>query len=468
MTEDIGNTPYDASLEIVEKDGSKQQYLLGIKTFGFRAEWQKIAQLKAFNSQFQPLISQMKANATQLDSVGAITDANKALYLSVAKEVAKIRNARLASAESNIRGFIPNTTTTSKIYHVLMPHNNGAKPEISVGETSYTPINIAQIEILRCTGVKGNGITNFEFTDGIHNYKFTPADNELYMNFSNKSIVKETWDVEFVDDAFAVFERIASLIPQKDDLKSSSIIESYTWPIANAQGSVELFSGFNSFYSVGSKLSTAYREENIQKFLQGLKSHIPLCIKKNLKSKLGQFLDSNFKDKLEKVRLRDECVEILKRYGNNNELNDLRKLVFRPMRELYIPIPNARQFHTEHPDFFVKDFGGFHPEKPSKLMRSKDELTFNLKFEPSGHVIEAFITQDNGKAIMSKKSQEILGRWILEEIFQLPPYRPLTKHDLLTVGINAIRLYRTNDDNDVHIEFVWNEEFAQLDGVNEL
>ena len=63
--------------------------------------------------------------------------------------------------------------------------------------------------------------------------------------------------------------------------------------------------------------------------------------------------------------------------------------------------------------------------------------------------------QDAGKAIESCESQSYLGEWILKGIFQLKDYEPLTKEKLDEIGINGIRLYKTNINNDVHLEFIY-------------
>ena len=122
---------------------------------------------------------------------------------------------------------------------------------------------------------------------------------------------------------------------------------------------------------------------------------------------------------------------------------------------MYIPIPNSRLFHGNHPDFFAPSAGTF-IEGTSKLAKEKPvERGFNLIFEPSGDSIPSYITQDYGKAIESREKQTILGEWILRGVFQLDPYEPLTKKSLDKVGINGIRLFKYKDSQDIHIAFIW-------------
>lgn len=53
------------------------------------------------------------------------------------------------------------------------------------------------------------------------------------------------------------------------------------------------------------------------------------------------------------------------------------------------------------------------------------------------------------------EKQTILGEWILKGIFQLKEYEPLTEKKLHDLGINGMRLYKTNENEDVHLEFIW-------------
>ena len=82
-------------------------------------------------------------------------------------------------------------------------------------------------------------------------------------------------------------------------------------------------------------------------------------------------------------------------------------------------------------------------------------LPNRILFEPSEEKIECFITQDFGKGIESVEKQSYLGEWILRKIFQLKKYEPLTSKRLNELEINAIRLYKTDKTNDIHLEFIW-------------
>ena len=162
----------------------------------------------------------------------------------------------------------------------------------------------------------------------------------------------------------------------------------------------------------------------------------------------------NNDDRKQKERLRNSIIEIVRK-GNNKEFEaEIRRLVYRPKNEMYIPIPKARKFHDIHPDFFGAGIGTF-KENSKKLKLPKDQRKFNLIFEPSGDVLPAFIAQDDGKAIESVDKQTFLGEWILKGIFQLKDYEPLTEKRLEELGINGMRLYKTNTSEDIHLEFIW-------------
>ena len=77
----------------------------------------------------------------------------KGNVLELAKKIAKLRNARIKSSESNIQGFSIdiNKDNIKSIYHVLMPSTKGVSPEIYVGEIEYDLIDIDNIKICKLT-----------------------------------------------------------------------------------------------------------------------------------------------------------------------------------------------------------------------------------------------------------------------------------------------------------------------------
>lgn len=94
--EDIGNTSYDVSLQ-----HAGEKYLVGIKTFGIASGDQKVAQFKAKHDEWAKIIEEIKTNASGVDEKDEINNLNKELYMTLAKRIAKIRNARIDSSRAN-------------------------------------------------------------------------------------------------------------------------------------------------------------------------------------------------------------------------------------------------------------------------------------------------------------------------------------------------------------------------------
>lgn len=469
--EDIGNTSYDASLQ---HEGEK--YLVGIKTFGIASGDQKVAQFKAKHDEWATIIEEIKANASKVEDKEAINVLNKDLYMTLARRIAKIRNARIDSSRANIKGFLVeiDDSHVHSVYHVLMPSSKNEDAKIFVGETSYDKIDIENITILGCTGK--NNPTNFFFTDGKHTYKYTAADSQLHMNFDNRNIVCDEWNVKYADDAHAIFGKIADIVypkaeeilPDEDEDNSfdeashgnMEIEETYCWTIWNKNGETELYSGFNSFFGTGSKMGKDQRKQRIEKLYSEYEDQVEEKVLYEIKQGMTEFLlepASSVDEKAQKVRLREYLVRLAKQSGTFELKKDIYKMLYRPMDEMYIPIPDSVQFHKEHPNFFGKGFGKT-KDGTSKLELPKEERRFNLVFEPSGDVLPAYITQDNGKAIESAEKQTYLGEWILRGVFQLEEYEPLTSSRLAELNINGLRFTRYKGSDDIHIEFIWIDE----------
>lgn len=448
--EDIGNTSFDASLCQINENGTRTKYLIGIKTFGVASGNQKVAQFKANHDEWSEILNDIKNNALN-KSKDEINFINKELYKELAFKIATLRNMRIESSIANIQGFSISVgkDDIKTVYHVLMPSKKGDLPKIYVGEISYDKIDINKLEIIGCSSNKNP--TNFDFTDGNHKYHFTSADSQLLMDFKNKEIIQDEWNVKYAEDAYSIFSELAERVYTKSQAK---IVESYSWLITNNNDEVERYSGFNNFYGLGSKLSKDARNERIERLYKDFDSDNIKSVSILNKTKDFLFLEAhNLEERIKKENLRNEILEKLKYIHDIKFKDEILKLIFRPINEMYIPIPNSRLFHTEHPDFFGKDYGLFQESNPKKMLLPKAK--FNLVFEPSEEKIECFITQDFGKGIESVEKQSYLGEWILRKIFQLKKYEPLTSKRLNELEINAIRLYKTDKTNDIHLEFIW-------------
>ena len=465
LSEDISNTSFDASIKL---DNGKK-YLVGIKSFGYKTGYQKVAQFKSDSASddWTDILSQIKKNNKDLTEREA-NRLNEALYKQLAIKVATLRNNRIASSRAQIKGFNGSDEDVKSFYHVLMPLKNSDKPQIKVGETSYLSIDSNKIEIINKNKKYPQ---NFDFTDGQHNYRYTSSDSQLLMDFKNKEIVLETWDINYHEDPFFFFENLhqfnflgdksTTFITNSEAQSDEKIIDSVSWMIANKNGQLETSSGFNAFDG-STKLPLDIRKEKITKIKEKFSSLILNTDLNYIISALEEILlrswTQSAKDINEKKLLRTKLIVYISRLNNQSLINDIEKLVFRSATEMYIPIPESKDFHENRPNFFGENIGTFVPNS-SALALPKEQRKFNLEFIPSGNVIEAYINQDSGKAIQSINNQDILGKWILWEVFQLKKRELLTVEKLNDIGINGIRLIKFKDKSrGVGLEFIWIDE----------
>lgn len=455
--EDIANTSYDASLKIDDT----HKYLVGIKSFGLYSGDQKIAQFKSnsVSDKWENILKEIKENADHSSCKEEADALNENLYKKLAIKISTLRNTRIASSKEQIKGFNANDDlNVEAVYHVLMPSKKGKKPQIFVGEIDYLPVNISKIEISGST--KKSNPTNFKFTDGEHNYKYTSADSQLYMDFNNRNIIVDSWDVNYVKDPFYLFENLHRKI-EKDEInfKKDEIEDSVSWMIANKNGKVEESSGFNGFDGASKlKRKDNYREDRIESFYQKYEENIQENSLNYIISQLEKILLFYWKTNKEKrimKNTRKELMDYVENLNNPMLIKDVESLVYRPVSEMYIPIPDSRTFHNKNPHFFGNSIGLFQ-EGSNKLLLKNSERKFKLEFLASGDIIEAYINQDNGKGIQSFSNQGILGEWILRRVFQLKPRELLTGERLDEIGINAIRLKKFKDKNrGIGLEFIW-------------
>ncbi|WP_288455330.1 hypothetical protein [uncultured Acinetobacter sp.] len=453
ISEDIANTSYDASIKL---DDNKK-YLVGIKSFGFKAGFQKIAQFKKDSklNDWDLVLAKIKANANG-KNVEDANKLNKRLYQYLAIEISNLRNDRIASSKSLIKGFKSTSCDIQAVYHVLMPQNLKLHPQILLGEIEYLPIDIDNLEIFGAS--KTTHPTNFTFTDGKHKYQYTSADSQLLMHFDNKNIVLETWDVEYLENPFTIFENLHKYLDE-----NQKILDSVSWMIPNESGEVEESSGFNSFDGT-TKLQKKerYRETRIEKIKTKYSQSISGDKLDYVINVLEKILLDSWTQSTEEINrrktIRSNLIKEVLALKNLELLKDIEKLVFRSSKEMYIPIPDSKFFHNNKPDFFGKDIGTF-KKGTTKLALSPKQREFKLTFIPSGNEIQAYINQASGKAIQSSGNQDILGKWILEEVFQLPTREPLTSKRLNEIGINGIRLIKFKDSNKgIGLEFIWIDE----------
>ena len=439
--EDIANTSYDASVVVDEN----HKYLVGIKSFGINSGDQKIAQFKKDSQSWTDLLGDIKFHA----DISA-DKKNYQRYEELARKIAILRNQRIKSSKAQIKGFSSDSVNVEAVYHVLMTTPKGENPRIFVGETSYLPVDIDNLVIEGST--TKNNPTNFRFTDGKHHYKYTAADSQLHMTFNNKDIIVDTWDVHYIEDPFSLFENLHLLIIEKD---KTDILETVSWAITDKHVNVEENSGFNAFNG-GSKLAKKDRLPRILKIQEKFKDSLAPEELAFVTFSLEEILLKKWTSKDEKAQMkaiRENLINFVHETGNERLIKEIEQLVYRPVSEVYIPLPDSKNFHDERPDFFGPGFGIFEPGT-KKLALSKEERIFKLRFLSSGDVINAYINQEAGKAIQSTDKQEILGNWILRGIFQLKEREVLTSQRLNELEINGIRLTKFKN-GEIGIEFMW-------------
>ncbi len=458
--EDTSNTSYDASL-ILENG---QKFLIGLKSFGIESGDQKIAQFKKqqTSSGWLSIFAKIAENAKG-KSKKEIDEVNEQLYLELATKISKLRNARIKSSKAGLKGFEVDEADENieAVYHYLMPSKAGANSKITVGETPYYEIDIDNLTVKGCTG-KGNP-TNFYFTDGQHDYKYTSADSQLYMSFARTPQLDGIWDVHYLEDAINFFEEmsnsnplnIISQIPHSLPDKSiyrnkDKVISSVSWMIK-----IEPASSFNSFMSRGKNGSKDL--ESILKKINRNFSNIPNI--DNVILKLNNWKDNyseqDYTENREAVMFsisQLSCPELYK-YAQNR--------LYRNADEIYIRIPESVKFHQKYPDFFGFEYG-----KLKQILNSKGkhvwkydkphgkELSFELVLLPGNKSLNAKLTdQDSGKAIQSVDNQGILGKAILRNVFQLKEREPLTYERLDELEINSIRFSKF-ESGKIGMEFI--------------
>ena len=239
------------------------------------------------------------------------------------------------------------------------------------------------------------------------------------------------------------------------DKKAPDILETVSWVITDKNGNVEENSGFNGFNG-GSKLAKKDRLPRIIKFQNRFKNELSSEEMAFAIYSLEEILLKSWKTKEEKHQMkiiREKLVDFAYSTRNQDLIKSIEKLIYRPVSEVYIPIPESNHFHAERPDFFGKNIGTFKPGT-KELALSKENRTFKLKFLPSGDIIDAYINQESGKAIQSIDKQDILGNWILRGVFQLAEREILTAQRLDELEINGIRLSKFKN-GEIGIEFIW-------------
>ena len=79
-------------------------------------------------------------------------------------------------------------------------------------------------------------------------------------------------------------------------------------------------------------------------------------------------------EKAQMKAIREGLINFIHETGNEKLIKEIEQLVYRPVSEVYIPLPDSKNFHDERPDFFGSGFGTFEPgtKKTSSTKRGKN------------------------------------------------------------------------------------------------
>ena len=119
----------------------------------------------------------------------------------------------------------------------------------------------------------------------------------------------------------------------------------------------------------------------------------------------------------------------------------------RPDFEAYIPIPVW--IHHTYPNFF-----GFNALDSANL-KNNNNIILHL---PDGRIVEAIITQANGKSLQTNP-QNILGKWLLNEVLGLQARELLTMEHLIALGVDSLKITKLEEDRTFKIELAETNAF---------
>jgi len=450
---DKGNDPYDV---MIPSPVSGKRDLVGIKTFlNSSSSMQKIMQFKSV--------------ATTEGWTAWIKDGE---YQRLVARIAELRNQKLRSTQNLLAGVgvAPEEAFANIFYHYLSPLKDG---RVFVGESDYSLMDEDNLSYV--VPDQSKRISSIQFSDGKNEYKYTPADSTLYMRFvhtkkndSGGDIVDE-FAVRQLSDPHASLMKLiegdyAELLPSEQSEKQNNKRSQDDTP--DPKELEELVVGHESVGATESEVESVP--------VVPVAVSPKACPKKKARSS-ESLTDENILDSTESFqsvifpifRLTDygdtPAGEVDSKSGLNvrlgapkNKGTDTR----RPVNEVEIKIPEPRSFHGKYPDFFGNNDAGVPISKLQKVgakwktvFADTDDRTFELVLSQSGQEMEAILTGDGNKQLMSKHRQVILGGWILSQVFQLREYERLDRDKLDQLDIDSIRLTRLGNRR-VGLEFI--------------
>lgn len=450
---DKGNDPYDV---MVPSPISGKRDLVGIKTFlNSSSSMQKIMQFKSV--------------ATTEGWTGWLKNGE---YQKLIVRIAELRNQKLRSTQNLLAGagISPENAFANIFYHYLSPLKDG---RVYVGESDYSFMD--EDNLSYTAPDESKRISSLQFSDGKNEYKYTPADSTLYMRFAHTR--KSDTGGDIVDE-FTVRQLAdphASLIR----LIEGDLAE--TAPSGHAQNrrgrrSRDALVETTSMDEIAIDSSLVYPPKSDDNNLPVVPAVVAAKVQLKTRSRSTEPLTNESSLGLGKseqsfifpiFRLTDygdtPAGEVDSRSGLNvrlgapkNKGSDTR----RPVNEVEIKIPDPRKFHEDYPDFFGVNAVGEAISKLRKVGRKwktvfedPDDRTFELVLTQSGQEMEAILTGDGNKQIMSKHRQVILGGWILSQVFQLGSYERLDRNKLDQLDLDSIRITRLGNKR-IGMEFI--------------
>lgn len=450
---DRGNDPYDV---MVPSPITGKRDLVGIKTFlNSSSSMQKIMQFKSV--------------ATTEGWTAWIKDGE---YQRLVVRIAELRNQKLRSTQYLLAGagVAPGEAFENIFYHYLSPLKDG---RVFVGEADYSFMDESNLSYTPPDESKR--ISSLQFSDGKNEYKYTPADSTLYMRFvhskkrDNGGDIVDEFMVRHLSDPHASLMRLiegdlAELLPSEHFEKSS---EEYAHDGTHAPRPLEeLVNERNSGQSTISDgdvvpvvPAVVAPKARLKKKTRSIEPAANATVLDSTESKQTVIFPI--------FRLTDygntPAGEVDPRSGLNVRLGAPKNKgteTRRPVNEVEIKIPDPRKFYEEFPRFFGINDDGVPISKLQKVgskwktaFEHTDDRTFVLVLKQSGQEMEAILTGDANKQLMSKHRQVILGGWILSQVFQLEEYERLDRNKLDQLDIDSIRLTRLGNRR-VGMEFI--------------
>lgn len=472
---DKGNDPYDV---MVPSPVSGKRDLVGIKTF-----------LNSSNSMQK--IMQFKSVGTTEGWTAWIKDGE---YQKLIARIAELRNQKLRSTQNLLAGAgnKPEEAFANIFYHYLSPLKDG---RVYVGESDYSFMDESNLSFTKPNESKR--ISSLLFSDGKNDYKYTPADSTLYMRFVHTKkfdiggdIVDE-FEVQQLPDPHSALIKLI-----QDDLAELPPLQHVEKPISSQQPDNE----DDPQPIVGQQVPTPEVSEMTEADAKSIPV-VPVTTAPKARMKGKPRSQKTIDSDVAPREVKSEVTVIfpifrLTEYGDTpaGEVDSKSGLnvrlgapknkgadTKRPVNEVEIKIPDPRKFYEEFPDFFGVNDDGVPISKLQRdgtkwktAFKNKDDRTFDLVLRQSGQEMEAILTGDGNKQLMSKHHQVILGGWILSQVFQLGEYERLDRNKLDQLEIDSIRLTRLGNRRvgmefikatDEDLEYLWppkQELFRQL------